>query len=124
MFSIASCVGNPACAAVAEVCSYAYIDYTLRVESDDQQPDNVSVPFQELIFRDIRIRGSLICSAKEANDMLQLVAKHDISVNANAFKGLGEMETLIELAESGKMKGKGVVIMDQAQIDAEGKGVV
>ncbi|KAL5395474.1 hypothetical protein PMIN03_002618 [Paraphaeosphaeria minitans] len=88
------------------------------------QPDNVTIPFQELIFRDIRLRGSLICSAQEANDRLQLVTKHDISVNANAFKGLGELEKLIELAASGKMKGKGIVIMDQSQIDAEGTGVV
>lgn len=84
----------------------------------------MTIPFRELIFRDIRIRGTLICSAQEASDMLQLVAKHNISVNANAFKGLVEMEKLIELAESGKMKGKGIVIMDQSQIDAEGKGVV
>lgn len=55
--------------------------------------------------------------------MLELVAKHNISVNANAFKGLAEMDRLIELAENGKVKGKGIVIMDQAQIDAEGKGV-
>lgn len=92
--------------------------------SDDQQPNNVSIPFPELIFRDIRIRGSLICSAQEANDMLQLVAKHSISVNANAFEGLGQMEKLIDLAESGKMKGKGIVIIDQAQIDAQRKAVV
>lgn len=95
-----------------------------RIQSNGQQPDNVTIPFQELIFRDIRIRGSLICSAQEAKDMLQLVAKHNMSVNANAFKGLGEMKKLIELAESGKMKGKGIVIMDRSQIDAEGTGMV
>lgn len=56
--------------------------------------------------------------------MLSIVAEHGVSVNTNAFKGLGEMEKLFELAESGKMKGKGVVIMDQSQIDAQEKGVV
>jgi propanol-preferring alcohol dehydrogenase len=101
-------------------CLYGY----QKVSPNNRQPDNVTIPFQELIFRDIRLRGTLVCSAQEANDMLQLVAKHDISVNTNAFKGLGEIEKLIELAESGKMKGKGIVIMDQSQIDAEGKGVV
>ncbi|KAF1971378.1 GroES-like protein [Bimuria novae-zelandiae CBS 107.79] len=88
------------------------------------QPENVTIPFTELIMRDIRVRGSLVSSAKEAQDMLQLVADHGISVHSNAFEGLGEMEQLIELAESGKMKGKGVVIIDQAQIDAEGKGAL
>jgi propanol-preferring alcohol dehydrogenase len=56
--------------------------------------------------------------------MLQVVAEHTISVNTNAFNGLGEMEKLIELAESGKMKGKGIVIIDQAQVDAERKILV
>lgn len=83
------------------------------------QPPTVSIPFQELIFRDIRVRGSLICSAQEAADMLALVAEHGISVNTNAFKGLGEIEELIELAESGKMKGKGVVVMDEEQVKRE-----
>jgi propanol-preferring alcohol dehydrogenase len=93
-------------------------------ETNALQPENVVIPFQEIIFRDIRIRGSLICSAKEAQDMLQVVAEHTISVNTNAFNGLGEMEKLIELAESGKMKGKGIVIIDQAQVDAERKILV
>lgn len=93
-------------------------------ETNALQPENVVIPFQEIIFRDIRIRGSLICSPKEAQDMLQVVAEHNISVNTNAFNGLGEMEKLIELAESGKMKGKGIVIIDQAQVDAERKTLV
>ena len=53
--------------------------------------------------------------------MLQVVAEHNISVNTNAFNGLGEMERLIELAESGRMKGKGIVIIDQAQVEADRK---
>ena len=55
--------------------------------------------------------------------MLNIVAEHKISVHTNAFNGLGEMGKLIELAESGKMKGKGIIIMDQSQIDAEGEGL-
>ena len=83
------------------------------------QPDNVVVPFQELIFRDIRIRGSLISSPAEARQMLQLVAEHGISVNANAFDGLEEIGKLVHLAKSGKMKGKGIVIVDAEQIRKE-----
>lgn len=74
------------------------------------------IPFQELVFRDIRVRGSLICSPEEAQRMLKVVDEHRIFVNTNSFNGLEDMEKLIELAESGKMKGKGVIIMDPDQI--------
>ncbi|KAF1945388.1 GroES-like protein [Clathrospora elynae] len=83
------------------------------------QPDSVNIPFRELIFRDIRVRGSAISTPEEARDMMQLVAEHGISVQTNVFNGLGEIEKLIQLAHSGKMKGKGVVIMDQEQIRKE-----
>ena len=73
----------------------------------------------ELVFRDIRIHGSLICSQQEAKDMLKLVAEHDISVKTNAFNGLKEIAKLIELAHSGKMSGKAIVIVDQEQTDKE-----
>ncbi|KAI9664916.1 MAG: hypothetical protein M1821_006364 [Bathelium mastoideum] len=85
------------------------------------QPDEVSVPFDELIFRDIRIHGSLICSPKEAVDMLDAVAKHKISVHTNPFDGFDKIEKLVELAHSGKMKGKGIIIVDPEQIKAERK---
>jgi propanol-preferring alcohol dehydrogenase len=51
--------------------------------------------------------------------MLQLVAEHGISVTTNAFNGLGEIEDLVRLAGSGKMKGKGIIIMDFEQIKKE-----
>ncbi|KAF2645486.1 GroES-like protein [Massarina eburnea CBS 473.64] len=83
------------------------------------QPNEVVIPFQELIFRDIRVRGSLISSPEEARTMLDVVAEHGISVQTNAFQGLGEMEKLVHLAESGNMKGKGIIVMDKEQIKKE-----
>jgi propanol-preferring alcohol dehydrogenase len=83
------------------------------------QPDNVVIPFRELIFRDIRVRGSLIASPNEARDMLEIVAEHGVGVTTNKFKGLSELEACIELAHSGKMSGKGIVVMDQEQIQRE-----
>ena len=83
------------------------------------QPDDVVIPFRELVFRDIRVRGSLVSTPDEARDMLDLVAQHGITVQTNAFNGLGEIEKLVELAHSGKMKGKGIIIIDQEQIDKE-----
>jgi len=83
------------------------------------QPDNVSVPFPELIFRDIRIHGSLLCSQEEAKRMLDTVAKHKISVRTNPVHGLKELPKLIDLAHSGKMSGKGICIVDEEQIKKE-----
>jgi propanol-preferring alcohol dehydrogenase len=51
--------------------------------------------------------------------MLDVVAEHGISVKTNTFKGLEEIEQLVHVAESGKMKGKGVIIMDPEQIVKE-----
>ncbi|KAF1953842.1 NAD(P)-binding protein [Byssothecium circinans] len=83
------------------------------------QPNEVVIPFQKLISRDIRVKGSLICSAEEARAVLDVVAEHGISVETNPFKGLKEIGKLIDLAESGKMKGKGVIVMDEEQIRRE-----
>ncbi|KAI9759444.1 MAG: hypothetical protein M4579_002358 [Chaenotheca gracillima] len=77
------------------------------------QPDNVSIPFPELIFRDVRVQGSLISSRGQAQRMLELVAEHDIHVKTNVFHGIKEIPKLIELAHSGKMAGKGVVVVDE-----------
>ncbi|KAM3065917.1 hypothetical protein ACMFMF_010543 [Clarireedia jacksonii] len=73
------------------------------------QPENVCIPMPELIFRDIRIHGSLI------------VSKHNIRVNTNPFKGLEEVPKAVELAHSGKMKGKPVVLIDDEAIEKEKK---
>ena len=80
------------------------------------KPPNVSVPFVELIFRDIRLKGSLISTRAEAQRMLEMVAEHNISVKTNPFFGLQEIPKLVKLAHSGKMAGKGVVIVDEDEI--------
>ena len=79
------------------------------------QPDLVSIPYPELIFR-IRVKGSLISSRSEAQHMLDLVAEHDITVTNNLFFGLQEIPKLVDLAHSGKMAGKGMVIIDEGEI--------
>ncbi|KAI4129230.1 MAG: hypothetical protein LQ338_002342 [Usnochroma carphineum] len=83
------------------------------------QPPDVSVPFAELIFRDIRVHGSLLAPRREAQRMLDFVAEHNITVKTNAFLGLEEIPQLLELAHSGKMAGKGVVIVDGDEIRKE-----
>ncbi|CAO2649173.1 Nn.00g101220.m01.CDS01 [Neocucurbitaria sp. VM-36] len=86
------------------------------------QPTHVSVPFRELVFRDIRIRGSLIASPEEARGMLEVVAEHGIKVRTNVFEGLGEVGRVVEFAESGRMVGKGVVVLDRGQVGVRREG--
>lgn len=83
------------------------------------QPDNISIPFPELIFRDIKIHGSLIASPDDAVNMLDVVAKHKISVTTNLYQGVRELAKLIDFYDSGKMLGKGVIVMDDEQIKRE-----
>lgn len=53
--------------------------------------------------------------------MLELVSEHDIKVKTNPFNGLKELHKAVELAHSGKMQGKPVILIDQEAIDNEKK---
>ena len=55
--------------------------------------------------------------------MLELVAKHKISVKTNAFHGLEKIPELTRLVESGKMQGKGIVIVDEEAVRKEKEGM-
>lgn len=83
------------------------------------QPEEVIIPFQELIFRDIHVEGSLVCSPAEMRSMLELVAKHNVHVVKNVFTGLNRIFDLVDLAHSGKMKGKGVIVVDRETVERE-----
>ena len=80
-----------------------------------------SLPINELVFRDIRIKSSLISSPDEARDMLDVVAKNEIKVKVNLFKGLKEVQKLVDYARSGKMQGKAVVVIDEEQVRRDGR---
>ncbi|TKA76742.1 hypothetical protein B0A49_02712 [Cryomyces minteri] len=43
----------------------------------------VSIPSSKYVFRDFRVKGSFTCSQKEAEEMLDVVFKHDIKVELN-----------------------------------------
>ncbi|KIW68363.1 hypothetical protein PV04_04316 [Phialophora macrospora] len=83
------------------------------------QPDRVSVAFQELVFRDIRIKGTLIAGQEYSQQMLNDAEKHGVKVETNIFYGLEEVPKMVELAHSGKMKGKAVCVVDKAEFDKE-----
>ncbi|KXH63116.1 hypothetical protein CSAL01_13126 [Colletotrichum salicis] len=53
------------------------------------QPDEVKIPSQELVvFRDVRVRGSLLCSREESVGLREHVAKNGITLKTNVFHGL------------------------------------
>lgn len=53
--------------------------------------------------------------------MLDVVAEHKISVSTNPFNGIKNLPELVELAHSGRMSGKGIIIVDEKQIAAQQK---
>lgn len=85
------------------------------------QPDEISIPFPEIIFRDIRIHGSLICSPGQSKSMMETIAKHGITVTTVPFEGLDKIEELTELVHSGKMSGKALIVVDPQQLEDEKK---
>lgn len=72
---------------------------------------------EQFIFRDIRVHGSLLCSRTDAQQMLDLVAEKNITVKTNPFFGLQQLPQLIDLARNGKMAGKGILIVDEQEIE-------
>ncbi|KAI0428134.1 GroES-like protein [Xylaria sp. FL1042] len=83
------------------------------------QPDTISVPFAEVVFRDIRFKGTLIASPLESEGMMQCIAEHGIKVRTNPFQGLEKIEELLGVVKSGKLRGKAVIVVDPEQIEAD-----
>lgn len=83
------------------------------------QPDNIEIPFPEIIFRDIRVRGSLICSPEESKSMLKCIAEHGVTVKTNPFYGLDKIEDLVSMVHGGKIQGKAIIVVDDEQIKRE-----
>ncbi|ETN36356.1 uncharacterized protein HMPREF1541_08633 [Cyphellophora europaea CBS 101466] len=83
------------------------------------QPPNVSVPFHELVFRDIRIRGTLVAGQEISQEMLNEVGRSGIHVETQVFKGLDKVPDMVELAHSGSLKGKAVCVVNQELVDGD-----
>ncbi|KAG9958630.1 GroES-like protein, partial [Aureobasidium melanogenum] len=83
------------------------------------QPDNVTIPFAEFVFRDIRVKGSLLCSPEQSVSMLKFVAEHGIKVKTNPFYGLDKIGDLVDLVHGGKIQGKAIIVVDEEQIKKE-----
>lgn len=85
------------------------------------QPDEIIIPFPEVIFRDIRIHGSLICSPEQSKSMMKTIAEHGIKVTTVPFEGLEKINELTELVHSGKLAGKAIIVVDPKQVEEEKK---
>jgi alcohol dehydrogenase, propanol-preferring len=60
-------------------------------------------------------------SRGECQKMLEVVSKNNIKVTTNAFNGIKEIPKAVELAHSGKMQGKPVILIDKEAIQNERK---
>lgn len=83
--------------------------------------DNIVIPSSELVFRDIRVKGGCVASPRETDNMLKFIAEKAIEIKKTVYDGLDKIEELLELVHSGKMQGKGVIVVDQNQIETEKK---
>ena len=72
---------------------------------------------EQFIFRDIRVHGSLLASRTDAQRMLDLVAAENITVKTNPVFGLRQLPELIALAQSGRMAGKGILVVDEGEFE-------
>ena len=62
----------------------------------------LNIGFQEFIFRDIKLIGSLLGNSLELEELLQFVSKNKIRIAVTEFNGLKEMPKLMEKARSGE----------------------
>ncbi|EQB46199.1 alcohol dehydrogenase GroES-like domain-containing protein [Colletotrichum gloeosporioides Cg-14] len=80
------------------------------------QPKRVNFPFEEMIFRDIRMMGSNLSSRSELADLVRFVVEQDVAVETTVFHGLQSLRQVYELSESGASAGKVVVVIDSTQV--------
>lgn len=76
------------------------------------QPENVSVPFAEIIVRDITIKGTMYGGVEDSRQMLDEASRHGVQAETVAFQGLQEVPKLLDFASSGRLKGKAICIVD------------
>lgn len=76
-------------------------------------PNVTSVSIFDLVFRDIKIKGSMLAGSECSKEMLAEYARHGIKVDTNIFLGLDQVSVMVDMLKSGKLKGKAVCVVDQ-----------
>ena len=80
------------------------------------EPEVVEIPPDELVFRDIRIRSTLIASGDESRDMLEFFAKHEIHVDTKPFYGIDKIFQLVDWVRQSNSIGKACLVIDYTQL--------
>ncbi|KAH8898595.1 GroES-like protein [Thozetella sp. PMI_491] len=80
------------------------------------EPEVIEIPPDELVFRDIRIRSTLIASGDESREMIDFFAKHNIHVDTQLFYGIEKISELVNWAHQNRSVGKGCLVLDQGQL--------
>ncbi|EMC95505.1 hypothetical protein BAUCODRAFT_72967 [Baudoinia panamericana UAMH 10762] len=81
------------------------------------QPRDVAVPYQELVLRDIRLRGSVICSPMDAQEMIATVAGMGGDIVAvRTYVGLESLPKLLQDVRAHDAVGKAIIVVDRAQV--------
>ncbi|KAI1101185.1 GroES-like protein [Jackrogersella minutella] len=88
------------------------------------QPETVEVPFQDIVFRDVRIRGSLLCSPEESRDMVDFMAGlkergRGIRVVTTVFEGMEMLGEVLLRVKMGEVRGKAVIVVDRKQVEED-----
>ncbi|KAK5552681.1 hypothetical protein LTR46_009420 [Exophiala xenobiotica] len=81
------------------------------------QPEEITVPFQDVVLRDVAIKGTMYGSRDMSQEMLNVVARNGVKARTEVFYGLEEVPRMIELLESGRLKGKAVCVVDRSLVD-------
>lgn len=76
------------------------------------QPEKgITMSYATIIYRDIKLVGSLVADKKETEELVALVAKHDIKVRMKTWKPEQAEEMRREYLD-GRSEGKNVVVFE------------
>lgn len=75
-----------------------------------QPAEPVPVTYKSLIFRNIRVIGSLLSNVTEAQEMIDLIDKHDIEITVEEYP-MDKVNEMVEATHHEDMKGRLVMTM-------------
>ncbi|OQV09351.1 hypothetical protein CLAIMM_13481 [Cladophialophora immunda] len=82
-------------------------------------PDLTSISIFDLVFRDIKVQGTILAGRHCSLEMLAEYGRHGIKVHTNMFYGLDQVPTMVDAFRSGKLKGKAVCIVDREAFERD-----
>lgn len=71
--------------------------------------DGITLPFYDLVFRDLTLVGSLVADTDKGTDLMELVEKEDIKVHVTTWKP-EQAEEMRQKYLRGESEGKNVVV--------------